>query len=364
MAKTKSNSIVRLRTKSLSSGDKSLYLDIYHNGQRSYDFLKLYIKGKPKNQAERQSNKEIYSLAESIRSKKELEIKHTEQGFIPEHRKRTNFLTVFQKFKKQYQNKDNRLVNAVFNKFKTFIGKEFISCSEVNKSLVEGFKIYLQKNMNGETPSNYFKKFKLAIDYAVTNKYLVENVAKGIFIERSRSVKKEILTIEEIQNLANTQCSNKDLKNAFLFSCFTGLRYGDVKSLKWKYLFWSEKEKRMMLHKWQNKTDTDVYLNLKSITVKLLGERKENEELVFNLPTTDGANKVIKNWVKKAGINKHITTHCARHSFGTNLLLHTEDIKSVSSLMGHASVKETEKYARLADSLKQKALDSLPEIDL
>ena len=76
----KKNKIVQLREKKLSSGKKSLYLDIYHNGEREYEFLKIYIKSNPQNRIERQNNKDMLSLAEDIRSKREMELKHSEYG--------------------------------------------------------------------------------------------------------------------------------------------------------------------------------------------------------------------------------------------------------------------------------------------
>jgi len=64
----------------------------------------------------------------------------------------------------------------------------------------------------------------------------------------------------------------------------------------------------------------------------------------------------------KAEIGKKVTWHCARHSFGTNLLISGADVRSVSGLLGHSSLIETQKYVRLMESLKEKAVENLPEI--
>jgi len=78
-----------------------------------------------------------------------------------------------------------------------------------------------------------------------------------------------------------------------------------------------------------------------------------------------GCLKDIRIWVKRAGIDKHITWHCARHSFAVNLLGECQtDIKTVASLLVHSGLKHTEKYTRAVDSLKEKAVNSLPEITL
>ena len=72
--------------------------------------------------------------------------------------------------------------------------------------------------------------------------------------------------------------------------------------------------------------------------------------------------KALRRWTARAGIDKHITWHCARHSFAVNVLTRGADIKTVSSLLGHASLKHTEKYTRAVDSLKRAAIDSLPKL--
>jgi site-specific recombinase XerD len=74
--------------------------------------------------------------------------------------------------------------------------------------------------------------------------------------------------------------------------------------------------------------------------------------------------KALGRWVKRAGIDKHITWHCARHSFAVNILNNGANIKVVSSLLGHSGLKHTEKYTRAVDSLKKQAIDSLPELKL
>ena len=87
-----------------------------------------------------------------------------------------------------------------------------------------------------------------------------------------------------------------------------------------------------------------------------------NKELIFNLPSHTMCLKSLRNWVKKAGINKHITWHCARHSFAVNILNNGANIKVLASLLGHSSIKHTEKYTRAVDSLKEQAINTLPEL--
>lgn len=84
---------------------------------------------------------------------------------------------------------------------------------------------------------------------------------------------------------------------------------------------------------------------------------------IFSLPTWSTCVKQLDAWVKAAGIGKHITWHCGRHSFAVNILNGGANIKTIQSLMGHASKEMTEKYLRVVDELKHKAINSLPELD-
>ena len=81
--------------------------------------------------------------------------------------------------------------------------------------------------------------------------------------------------------------------------------------------------------------------------------------MVFDLPTANGANKTLKAWVKRAGITKKITWHNARHSFGTNIVYHGAATSTASSLLGHSSMKYTQRYVNAANDLKERSTDKL-----
>ena len=87
------------------------------------------------------------------------------------------------------------------------------------------------------------------------------------------------------------------------------------------------------------------------------------ESLIFPLPSYESCSKSLRRWVKRAGIDKHISWHCARHSFATNILTNGANIKTVASLLGHSGLKHTEKYVRAVDKLKEEAICSLPDIN-
>jgi len=94
----------------------------------------------------------------------------------------------------------------------------------------------------------------------------------------------------------------------------------------------------------------------------LLGERGKPENKVFTLPSHTSALKWLRRWTEDAGITKHITYHCSRHTFGTLLISNDVNLSCVSKLLGHSSVKTTERYTRVNDELKATAVGKLQSI--
>ena len=91
---------------------------------------------------------------------------------------------------------------------------------------------------------------------------------------------------------------------------------------------------------------------------------KDANAQIFALPTPTACNKTLQRWVTRAGITKHITWHCARHSFAVNLLNNGANMKTTADLLGHSSTTITEVYVRAVDGLKRAAIESLPHINL
>ena len=106
-----------------------------------------------------------------------------------------------------------------------------------------------------------------------------------------------------------------------------------------------------------------VVIPLNDGLLSIIGDAPADKNcLIFDLPTYESCCKSVKRWVKRAGIDKHISWHCARHSFAVNILNNGANIKTVASLLGHSGLKHTEKYTRAVDKLKEEAINSLPEL--
>jgi integrase/recombinase XerD len=351
---------VTLRKRKNDDGSTSILLDIYHNGKRKYEFLKELKLVKPSSALHREENRQRLRLAEQIKNKREQLLQGDEYDVTPDFKKNIDFIRFFEEFLNTYKKKDKRILEGCLGRFRLFLEKEgfeTITTREVSESLAKRFKEYLESNLNGETPSNYFKKFKKLLKHGVREKIFLRNPAEELTIFRSDGIKKDVLTAEEIQKLANTHLENEEVKRAFLFSCNTGLRFCDIKILKWEHIHGSQ------LKIEQQKTGVPVTVNLNKNAMFILSSHKRMP-FVFSLPSHTACLKNLKTWCKNAGITKKITWHCARHSFATNIIFHGSDVNSVSSLLGHRTLTYTQRYLRVVESLKEKAVDNLPEINI
>ena len=354
---------VKIRERENSDNTTTLMLDIYHNGKRYYEFLKhLKLITKPTSPLDRQRNKENKATAESIRNKKAIELESSDYQVATRFKNKVDFLEYFQKFIDNYKKKDKRVIGSTLFKFKEYLKENNIkglTINQVTESLVMDFKDYLMEKLNGESPANYFSKFKKVLIQATRDKVININPAANVSVKRVVGVKKEILTMEEIQELASTPITNNEVKRAFIFSCFTGLRFCDVVALKWENLNLKNKQLSLM----QSKTGHKVNVSLHDSAINILGKQGVSDQHVFTLPSHTACLKDIKFWVKQAKIKKKITWHCARHSFATNIIFFGADVNTASNLLGHTSLKYTQRYTHIVQSLKEKAIDNLPSVN-
>jgi integrase/recombinase XerD len=354
---------VTLRKRALSNGMQSLFLDIYDGvNNRQRENLKLYLHTKPRGELEREHNKQTKELAERIRTSREIQLNEEDHGLRDKAKRKTNLLEYWQNYIDTYQKKDIKPVAASLKYFKEFVGgKTRMLPGEVTEQMCINFRAYLDGKLNGETPHDYFAKFKKMLRQATREGLFLKNPAADVQNPKPEGIKKDILTLEEIKALAGAECGNDHVRKAFLFACFTGLRWVDIVALKWGQIHNSEDG--LQVHVKQAKTEVDVKINLNKTAAKLIGERGGNDDSIFSLPSHTGMLKVLRVWGKRAKISKKITFHVGRHSFATNLILHETDIYTVSNLLGHSSLQHTAKYARVAKQLKEQAVNKL-EIDL
>lgn len=374
---------VTLRQKKAANNKLSLYLDYYppikdpNTGKdKRREYLKLYVFEKPKTTTERKHNKETKSLAENIRAKRQIAIQNSSYDFLGDEKKNIDFLMYFKKvveYRKNNTSKGNYTNWLSSYKYLHKFSNGQLLIKDLDDLLIKRFKDYLlnteSMKSNGTKLSvnsahSYFNKFRSAVKQAFEEKLIHENHAKRVKGITPTSTKREFLTIEEIQKLANTECEYPLLKRAALFSAFTGLRWSDVLGLDWSDLNYS-KDRGHYLDFTQKKTQSHEIHPISEQARTFLGKSKDNEERIFKgLKYSAWNNLKIKEWVLRAEIPKKITFHCFRHTYATLLLSNGIDIYTVSKMLGHKHLKTTEIYVKVMDSKKVNAANAIPTIHL
>lgn len=384
----------KLGAKILSDGRESLFLDYYFGYKMVYDevkdkevakkdrkreTLKLYLWQAPRTPVERQQNKKTLELAKKIRFERGQELLESIKGYRLKKDRSINFLDYFQSYIDSYTKTDIRMMKIALQRFKDFLSETpeyskfvlYIKPEQLTKDMMIAFTEYLQSRSVGEGAKSIYQRFKKVINYAIEHDVMIKNPCTGVSIRVDDQIlRKDVLSMEEVQMLINTHYDNENsnVRRAFILSLYCGLRFCDVKELTYKNVDYSNKLLKFEQNKTKGHSATSgVVIPLNDGLLSLIGELPVNGDkntLIFPLPTYESCLKSLKRWVKRAGINKHISWHCARHSFAVNILNNGANIKTVASLLGHSGLKHTEKYTRAVDKLKENAINSLPELKL
>lgn len=351
---------------------------VKHNRKR--ENLNLYIWIHPRSPQERTQNRNTLALAEKIRFEREQEFLEDREGYRLKKEKEVDLLRYFRKHcEDEVYARSTRIgFGTAYRRFIDFLGSmpkykkyvDFLRMDLLTPEMVGGYVEYLKKVSVGDGGARTYGLFKKVITTAVEEGLMKKNPCKGIAMRKDAyAIKKQILTLDEIRRLASTPFAGSypDIRRAFLFSLYTGIRWRDVSQLTYENVDLSSGLLKFEQSKIAGRSkSSSVVTPLSPMLHKIIGEPEVHgdcRQLIFSLPTWSTCVKQLDAWVKAAGIGKHITWHCARHSFAVNILNGGANIKTVQSLMGHASIEMTEKYLRVVDELKHKAINSLPELD-
>jgi integrase len=250
--------------------------------------------------------------------------------------------------------------------FKDFAG-DHVTFKDVDVKIAEDFKTFLlsspksDEKKNGisrNTASTYFSIFKALLKQAFIDNYITIDLSakiKGISEQQS---KREYLTICELNKLVKTPCKNNVIKRAALFSALTGLRHCDIQKLRWEEISFDDQQIRVNFT--QKKTKAVEYMPISKQAFELCGKPDNLQSLVFEgLPDPSWISRPLKKWIESAGISKHITFHCFRHTFATLQLTKGTDIYTVSKMLGHTDIKTTQIYAKVVDEKKNTAASAI-----
>lgn len=343
---------VKLRSKKLSNGSESFYLDIYLKGSRQYEFLDIKIK---KNDPQRKQKKEI---AEAKRSKRELELLANYHDVPKNFNGDDDFLEYFKNSIK------DSTYQGVYNRFEEFIESKTINgkftFKLLSEKLIEDFRISLNKDLANSTTWVYMLKLKAVLNKAVKEQLLGRSPARYVK-QKLDDIERVFLTEDELKAMAEAESKDVEVKRAYMFACFTGLRISDIMNLTWSQI----KEDKLYFR--QKKTKGIEYLPLAKSALKYLYMEVNKQKIVvdqkvFKLGKTETVNNRLREWAKEAKIKKYLTFHSARHTFATLSLSSGIDLYTVSKMMGHKSIKMTEIYAKIINKTVEEAITRLPNI--
>ena len=374
----KPKEVVRLRTKPIKNGNLSLYLDIYYKGVRKYEFLRIYLVPE-QSKEDRKRNKHALQVANQIRISR---LSEFQDSLFNNNRKTdamyADFLRYIDTFVLSHRSAYRLLCNALKRHLVSYKGPR-IRFSDINKEFLVGFNNYLneapmygnvskgtRRLLSQGTKWNYFNVLTRLLNKATREGYLFANPMHILSPDehpRRAEPRKTFLVIDEVRRLSATPLSSHpQVKQAFLFACLCGLRFSDVKRLRWENMQ-TDSCGHIIAELVQQKTDSRLYLPISDEAMKQLPVTTNSEGLVFpHLPDASYTQKLLNKWAAAACLSKHITFHVARHTFATLSLTYGAELYTISKLLGHSSIRTTQIYADVISEKKRQAVNAIPSI--
>jgi len=249
--------------------------------------------------------------------------------------------------------------------------REDLPLDEVNQQFIKDYELYFktERNCGHNSSTKYLKNFKKITKIALTNGWLKKdpfatikfklNQVDAVYLndEELDAVRNKVITIERIDQV----------RDVFLFCCYTGLAFSDVKTLKSEHLT-EDKDGFMWIHKKRQKTKQMSTIFVINAAQQLIEKYKNDPILKDNdvlLPVLSNQkmNAYLKEIADLCGIEKEISTHTARHTFATTVALgNNMPIEVVSKTLGHSNTKMTQRYARTTEALIQKNMEKIKDL--
>ena len=364
-------------------------MDCYVNGVREYKFLNLYLRPEVTRE-DKKWNKEQMQLANAIKAQYIIDIQNGEFGFKDRNRTRKlNFISYCEDMAAQYEAKGQTscavLMRSAILRMVRYKGKN-ISFNHVMKEFLIGYIEFLNsetrdfdkdckdadrkpKPLSEVYKEALFARIMVALNQAERDGIIIKNPGKDIerkLKPHSEQKSRCFLTLEEVKTIIDLNYRPKnDVKPAFLFCCFSGLRFSDVYKMKWGEITMSQ-DGNVQLETTMKKTGKTIWVPLSDNALRWLPERgdaSDDDRVFANLPDqASNADSRLKTLISHAGITKHVTFHVARHTFATLTLQYGADLYTVSKLLGHSNIRTTQIYAKIVDESKRRAVNLIPII--
>lgn len=363
-----------MRFRQLQDGRQSVLLDYGESSGRRYEFLKLYLLPGDTAKVKRANAKTMREANAIMRQRTEGLLASKAEAQNRQLDGNISLVDWLRQCMEDGKRRGLRDSVKTSNTIKTL--EQFAPdtrLASVDKEFCLSYITYLRntytkkdgKMLATKTAATYSETLRTALNEAVRVGRIAENPWNKLEAIEKIAVPEsmcEYLTIDEVKRLAATPCRREDIKQAFLFACFCGLRISDVEKLRWADI--EVKGKRHYMNIVMQKTTTPIHLPLSEQALKWMPERELDRELVFDgLHNKGNLGINIAKWVESAGITKHVTFHTSRHTFATMLLTLGVDLYVVSKLLGHSSVKHTQIYAKIIDKRKDEAVNLADKIE-
>ena len=233
-----------------------------------------------------------------------------------------------------------------------------INIDKIDHAFITDYEFYLRtvRKCANNTAVKYIKNFNKIIKLCIANDWLDKNPFAN-YKSKVKEVERIYLSEGEIQNIINKDFNNERLslvRDIFLFSCFTGLAYIDVKNLTRSHIsIGIDGDKWIFTHR--QKTESASKIPILSVTQMIIDKYENhpqsvNEEKLLPILSNQKMNAYLKEIAAVCEIEKELTFHIARHTFATTITLtNGVPIESVSKMLGHKNLRTTQHYAKVLD---------------
>lgn len=360
---------INLRFQKRAGNRKAILIDHFYDGKHHYENTGMFLIAETNEKARRENTRTMRKANDLLHQRIDEYFSSRSAPIMKEHP-----VTMLEWFDFFIDEQERRGIRAIprIRCYRNILAKfdNTTMLKDVDKAFCLRFITYLRdvystkqgKRLSPKSIFNFCGYLSCSLSMAVQTDRIAINPWNRLSRNekpKNPESKREYLTIAEVKALIDTPCKCDIVKRAYLFSCFCGLRLGDVVNLKWKDI--SNDGKRWRVGIVANKNRRVLHIPLSAQAMKWMPEK--SGEFVFPSLENHGISYYLQSWAKAAGITKTVTYHTSRHTFATMLLTLGTDIYTVSKMLGHSSVKPTQIYAKIVDEAKDNAVCLADGID-
>lgn len=380
-----------LRRNVLKNGESPVFMRITVNGQRAENNIQKSILPNLWSQAKERASGTSRTAVDLNRFIEEARIKvHAIVTELQQENEPVTAIIVQQRFyginpKKKKEKTILEVIQAHNDEAETLIGKDYtkttvyryksmkryleemikknyevddLPLSEFTGEVIRAYEVFLktEKDLCQNTLIRYMKALKKITNRCIANDWIKKDPFVGIKFKEVPT-EPDFLTIEELNRIYECEPGCKRLevvRDMFLMSAFTGLAFSDVSQLTAEHIV-RDNAGNLWIRKHRQKTRQISNIPLLDIPAAILKKYEGNKKAVqkgvlLPVPANQVMNRYLKEIATICKIDKYLTTHVARHTYATVCLSQGVSLKNVSKMLGHASIKMTEHYARVLDT--------------